>query len=143
MAKKQASAEAVSNEQTKRKEKTKKRSLKGITTGIAHIRASFNNTSITITDHEGNVIVWSTPGVVGFSGSRKSTPFAAQVASSDAARKAKDLGLKSVEVLVRGPGSGRESAIRALQASGLVVTSIKDVTPLPHNGCRPRKKRRV
>ena len=135
--------DAQSADQIKRKEKSKRKSLKGITAGIAHIRASFNNTSITITDHEGNVIVWSTPGVVGFSGSRKSTPFAAQVASSDAARKAKDLGLKSVEVLVRGPGSGRESAIRALQASGLIVTSIKDVTPLPHNGCRPRKKRRV
>ena len=88
-------------------------------------------------------MVWSTPGMVGFTGSKKSTPFAAQVAASDAARKAKDLGLKSVEVLVKGPGSGRESAIRALQANGLTVTSIKDITPLPHNGCRPRKKRRV
>jgi small subunit ribosomal protein S11 len=127
----------------KRKEKSKRKSLKGITSGIAHIKATFNNTVITITDLQGNVIVWSTPGVVGFSGSRKSTPFAAQVASSDAARKAKDLGLRTVEVLVRGPGSGRESAIRALQASGLAVTSIRDVTPLPHNGCRPRKKRRV
>ena len=144
MVKKPAAAAPAANvEQTKRKEKTKKKSLKGITTGIAHIRASFNNTSITITDHEGNVIVWSTPGVVGFSGSRKSTPFAAQVASSDAARKAKDLGLKSVEVLVRGPGSGRESAIRALQAAGLQIHVIRDVTPIPHNGCRPPKRRRV
>jgi small subunit ribosomal protein S11 len=130
-------------EVVKKKEKAKKRSLKGITSGIAHIKATFNNTAITITDLEGHVIVWSTPGVVGFSGSRKSTPFAAQVAGSDAAKRAKDLGLKTVEVLVRGPGAGRESAIRALQASGLIVTSIKDVTPLPHNGCRPRKKRRV
>ena len=129
--------------QVKRKDKTKKKALKGITSGIAHIKATFNNTVITITDTQGNVIVWSTPGVVGFNGSKKSTPFAAQVASSDAARRAKELGLKSVEVFVKGPGSGRESAIRALQANGLMVTSIKDVTPLPHNGCRPRKKRRV
>jgi small subunit ribosomal protein S11 len=128
---------------TKRKDKVKKKALKGITSGVAHIKATFNNTVITITDVQGNVIVWSTPGVVGFNGSKKSTPFAAQVASSDAARRAKDLGLKTVDVMVRGPGSGRESAIRALQANGLTVTSIKDVTPLPHNGCRPRKKRRV
>ena len=127
----------------KRKDKVKKKILKGVTSGVAHIKATFNNTVITITDVQGNVIVWSTPGVVGFSGSKKSTPFAAQVASSDAARRAKDLGLRTVDVVVRGPGSGRESAIRALQANGLTVTSIKDVTPLPHNGCRPRKKRRV
>jgi small subunit ribosomal protein S11 len=127
----------------KRKDKAKKKALKSITSGIAHIKATFNNTVITITDMQGNVIVWSTPGVVGFSGSKKSTPFAAQVASSDAARRAKDMGLRTVDVVVRGPGSGRESAIRALQANGLTVTSIKDVTPLPHNGCRPRKKRRV
>ena len=129
--------------QVKRKDKTKKKALKGITSGIAHVKATFNNTVITITDTQGNVIVWSTPGVVGFNGSKKSTPFAAQVASSDAARRAKELGLKSVDVFVKGPGSGRESAIRALQANGLMVTSIKDVTPLPHNGCRPKKKRRV
>lgn len=127
----------------KKKDKSKKKALKGVTAGIAHIKATFNNTVITITDKQGNVICWSTPGVVGFSGSKKSTPFAAQVASGDAARKAKDVGLKSVDVLVDGPGSGRESAVRALQASGLIVTSIKDITPLPHNGCRPRKKRRV
>ncbi len=127
----------------RKKDKAKKKALKGITSGIAHITASFNNTIITITDSEGNVIVWSTPGVVGFNGSKKSTPFAAQVAGSDAARRAKELGLKSVDVLVKGPGSGRESAIRALAAAGLMVTTIKDVTPLPHNGCRPRKKRRV
>lgn len=128
---------------TKRKDKVKKKALKGVTSGVAHIKATFNNTVITITDVQGNVIVWSTPGVVGFNGSKKSTPFAAQVASSDAARRAKDLGLRTVDVAVKGPGSGRESAIRALQANGLTVTSIKDVTPLPHNGCRPRKKRRV
>ena len=132
-----------SSKQVKKKDKAKKRSLKGITSGVAHICATFNNTIVTITDSQGHVISWSTPGVVGFTGSKKSTPFAAQVASTDAARKAKECGLKSVEVLVKGPGSGRESAIRALQANGLVVTSIKDVTPLPHNGCRPRKKRRV
>lgn len=128
---------------TKRKDKAKKKALKGVTSGVAHIKATFNNTVITITDVQGNVIVWSTPGVVGFNGSKKSTPFAAQVASSDAARRAKDLGLRTVDVVIKGPGSGRESAIRALQANGLTVTSIKDVTPLPHNGCRPRKKRRV
>jgi len=127
----------------KKKDKAKKKSLKGITAGEAHIQATFNNTIITITDKQGCVIVWSTPGVVGFNGSKKSTPFAAQIAGSDAAKKAKELGLKSVDVFVKGPGSGRESAIRSLQASGLLITSIKDVTPLPHNGCRPRKKRRV
>ena len=120
-----------------------KKSFKGISTGVVHIKATFNNTLITITDKQGNVIVWSSPGLVGFSGSKKSTPFAAQVAASDAAKKAKDFGLQTVEIYVRGPGSGRESAIRAIQAAGLNVTSIKDVTALPHNGCRPRKKRRV
>lgn len=127
----------------KRKEKAKKKALRGVTSGIVHIRASFNNTIISIADSQGSVLVWSTPGKVGFSGSKKSTPFAAQVAAADAARRAKDFGLRTVEVFVNGPGSGRESAIRALQANGLNVTSIKDVTPLPHNGCRPRKKRRV
>lgn len=126
-----------------KKEKTKKKLLQGVTSGIVHIQATFNNTVISIADRQGNVLVWSSPGLVGFSGSKKSTPFAAQVAASDAARRAKDLGLQSVDVYVRGPGSGRESAIRALQAAGLMVTSIKDVTPIPHNGCRPRKKRRV
>jgi len=123
--------------------KTKKKTLKGITSGIVHIQASFNNTIISITDKQGNVLVWGSPGIVGFSGSKKSTPFAAQVAAADAARRAKDLGLQTVDVYVKGPGAGRESAIRALQAVGLTVTSIKDVTPLPHNGCRARKKRRV
>lgn len=121
----------------------KKKILKNITQAIAHIQASFNNTIITITDKQGNALTWSTPGIVGFSGSKRSTPFAAQVAASDAARKAKDMGVKEIEVYVKGPGSGRESAIRALQASGLTVTFIRDVTPIPHNGCRPKKKRRV
>ena len=121
----------------------KKKTLKGVTAGIAHILASFNNTVINITDKQGNTITWSTPGIVGYGGSRKSTPFAAQVAGTDAAKRAKDMGLKSVDVLVRGPGPGRESAIRALQAGGLIVTSIKDITPIPHNGCRAKKKRRV
>ena len=127
---------------TKEKSKIKK-IAKGVTHGVAHIQASFNNTIITIADKQGNVLVWSAPGMVGFSGSKRSTPFAAQVAASDAARKAKEIGIKEVEVCVKGPGSGRESAIRALQAAGLTVTSIKDVTPIPHNGCRPKKKRRV
>lgn len=126
------------------KEKAKKRKMaKGVTSGIAHIQASFNNTIITITDKEGNVLAWSTPGIVGYGGSKKSTPFAAQVAAADCARKAKEVGIKEVDVLVKGPGFGRESAIRALQATGLTVTSIKDVTPIPHNGCRSKKKRRV
>jgi small subunit ribosomal protein S11 len=126
------------------KDKAKKKKIaKGITSGIAHIQASFNNTVINITDKQGNTLIWSSPGIVGFSGAKRSTPFAAQIAATDAAKKAKDIGLKEVEVRVKGPGSGRESAIRALQAAGLTVTSIKDVTPIPHNGCRPKKKRRV
>jgi small subunit ribosomal protein S11 len=122
---------------------TKKKIAKGITSGIVHIQASFNNTIITITDKDGNVMAWSAPGIVGYSGSKKSTPFAAQVAAKDAARKAKDMGIKEVVIRVKGPGSGRESAIRAIQAAGLTVTSIKDVTPMPHNGCRPKKQRRI
>jgi len=126
------------------KEKAKKKKIaRGITSGIAHIQASFNNTIITITDKEGNILVWSTPGIVGYGGSKKATPFAAQIAAADAARKAKEVGIKDVDVYVKGPGFGRESAIRALQAAGLVITSIKDITPIPHNGCRPKKKRRV
>lgn len=121
----------------------KKKVLKGVTAGVAHVCATFNNTIITISDKQGNTIAWSTPGIVGYSGSKRSTPFAAQTAATDAARKAKDMGLKEVEVLVKGPGPGRESAIRALQGAGLTVTSIKDITPIPHNGCRPKKKRRV
>jgi len=126
------------------KDKAKKKKIaKGITVGIAHIQASFNNTIITITDKQGNALAWSAPGVVGYSGSKKSTPFAAQIAATDAAKKAKEIGIKEVDVYVKGPGSGRESAIRALQAAGLTITSIRDVTPIPHNGCRARKRRRV
>ena len=127
----------------KKTAKAKKKSLKGITSGIATIQATFNNTIVTIADKQGNTIVWASPGLVGFSGSKKSTPFAAQVAATDAARRAKELGLMSVDILVKGPGSGRESAIRAISAAGLSVTSIRDITPIPHNGCRQRKKRRV
>lgn len=143
MAKTQQQQQKGDVKEIKKREKQKKKSLKGVTSGVVHIKATFNNTIITITDPQGQVISWATPGVVGFSGSKKSTPFAAQLASTDAAKKAKELGIKTVEVKVKGPGSGRESAIRALQGAGLIVTSIKDVTPLPHNGCRPRKKRRV
>ena len=126
------------------KEKAKKKKIaRGVTTGTAHILASFNNTIISITDKQGNVLAWSAPGCVGYGGSKKSTPFAAQIAATDAARKAKEIGIKEIDVRVKGPGFGRESAIRALQAAGLIITSIKDVTPIPHNGCRPKKKRRV
>ncbi|RKY89882.1 30S ribosomal protein S11 [candidate division KSB1 bacterium] len=111
--------------------------------GIAHIKATFNNTIVTITDVRGNVISWASAGKMGFKGSRKNTPFAAQLAAQGAAREAMDLGLQKVEVRVKGPGAGRESAIRSLQAAGLVITAIKDVTPIPHNGCRPPKRRRV
>ena len=120
-----------------------KKKSKQIAKGIAHILASFNNTVITITDPAGNTVCWSSSGTAGFKGSKKSTPFAAQVASEQAARKAMENGMKEVEVYVNGPGSGRESAIRALQAAGLQISLIKDVTPLPHNGCRPPKRRRV
>ena len=135
--------EQAQTQAAKKTAKTKKKSLKGITSGVVMIQATFNNTIVTISDKQGNTIVWATPGLVGFHGSKKSTPFAAQVAATDAARRAKELGLQSVDVFVNGPGSGRESAIRALVAAGLMVTSIKDVTPIPHNGCRSRKKRRV
>ena len=134
---------AKPNVNIKKEKKTKKKLLKGVSSGIVHIQASFNNTIITIADRQGNTIVAASPGSVGFNGSKKATPFAAQVAAGDAAKKAKDLGLQSVDILVKGPGSGRESAIRAVQAAGLMVTSIRDATPIPHNGCRPRKKRRV
>lgn len=123
--------------------RSKKRVRKNIEKGQAHIASSFNNTMVTLTDMSGNVISWSSAGQLGFKGSRKSTPFAAQEAAQEAATKAKEHGLKSVEVFVKGPGSGREAAIRSLQASGLEVTMIKDVTPIPHNGCRPPKRRRV
>ena len=122
---------------------TKKKKIRNITRGVVHIQASFNNTIITITDTQGNAICWASAGAAGFKGSKKSTPFAAQRASELVAKKAMENGLKEVEVFVNGPGSGRESAIRALQAAGLRVTAIKDVTPLPHNGCRPPKRRRV
>lgn len=123
--------------------KTKKRDRKNVAAGVAHINSTFNNTLVTITDTNGNAIAWSSCGSKGFKGSRKSTPYAAQVAADDAARKAMEHGMKSVDIVVMGPGTGRESAIRAFNAVGLVVTSIKDVTPLPHNGCRARKRRRV
>lgn len=121
----------------------KAKERKNISTGVAHIQATFNNTIVTITDAVGNVISWSTCGAKGFKGSRKSTPFAAQMAAEDAVKKAQEHGLRTVEVHVKGPGSGRESALRAIQAAGLAVTVIKDVTPIPHNGCRPPKRRRV
>jgi small subunit ribosomal protein S11 len=121
----------------------KKVEKKNIPNGIAHIQATFNNTIVTITDVTGNVISWCTSGSKGFKGSRKSTPFAAQMAAEDAAKKAQEHGLRSIEVWVKGPGSGRESALRALQSVGLTITMIKDVTPIPHNGCRPPKRRRV
>lgn len=121
----------------------KKKEKKNISTGVAHIQATFNNTMITITDTAGNVLSWSSSGSKGFKGSRKSTPFAAQIAAEDAAKKAQEHGVRSVEVYIKGPGSGRESALRALQAAGFNISFIKDVTAIPHNGCRPPKRRRV
>ena len=126
-----------------KKVRTKKKVKKSISTGVVHIQSTFNNTIVTITDSGGNVLAWSSAGVQGFKGSRKSTPFAAQMAAEDAAKKAREHGLKTVEVYVKGPGPGRESALRALQATGFNVVMIKDVTPIPHNGCRPPKWRRV
>jgi len=123
--------------------RTRKRERKNIVAGVAHVNATFNNTMITITDAQGNAIAWSSAGAQGFKGSRKSTPYAAQVAGEDAGRKAIEHGMKTLEVEVKGPGSGRESALRALQAVGFTITAIRDVTPIPHNGCRPRKRRRV
>jgi small subunit ribosomal protein S11 len=123
--------------------KTKRKVRKNISSGIAHINSSFNNTKILISDAQGNAISWSSAGTMGFKGSRKSTPYAAQMAAEDAAKKAQEHGMKTVEVQVQGPGSGRESALRALAAIGLIVTSIRDVTPMAHNGCRPPKRRRV
>lgn len=121
----------------------KKKEKKNITEGVAHIQSTFNNTIITITDMTGNVIAWSSSGLQGFKGSRKSTPFAAQMAAEDAVRKAKDQGMRRVQVYIKGPGAGRESALRSLQLAGLTITMIRDVTPVPHNGCRPPKRRRV
>ena len=124
-------------------QRIKRRERKNISSGVAHVNASFNNTMITITDAQGNTIAWSSSGQQGFKGSRKSTPFAAQMAAEGAGRKAMEHGMRTLEIEVRGPGSGRESALRALQAVGLAVTAIRDVTPIPHNGCRPPKRRRV
>ena len=123
--------------------RVRRRERKNITSGVAHVNATFNNTVITISDVQGNVIAWSSAGQQGFRGSRKSTPYAAQMAGETAGRKAQDHGMKTLEVQVKGPGSGRESALRALQAVGFTITSIRDVTPIPHNGCRPPKRRRV
>lgn len=123
--------------------RTRKKEKKNVAVGMAHVAATFNNTIITITDIAGNAISWSSAGMMGFKGSRKSTPYAAQVAAEDAGKKAIDQGMRTLEVEVSGPGSGRESALRALQTVGLTVTSIRDVTPIPHNGCRPPKRRRV
>ena len=123
--------------------KKKKKEKKNITTGIAHINSSFNNTKVLISDVQGNAIAWSSSGTMGFKGSRKATPYAAQLAAEDAGKKAQEHGMKSLDIEVKGPGSGRESALRALQTIGFVITSIRDVTPIPHNGCRPRKRRRV
>jgi small subunit ribosomal protein S11 len=121
----------------------RRRERKNITSGVAHVNASFNNTMVTITDAQGNTIAWSSSGTQGFKGSRKSTPYAAQMAAEDAGRKAMEHGVRTLEVEVKGPGAGRESALRALQSVGFVITSIRDVTPIPHNGCRPPKRRRV
>ena len=127
----------------RKRTKTRRRERKSIPSGRAYIQATFNNTLVTLTDPEGNVIAWGSSGTAGFKGSRKGTPYAAQLAAHDAARKAMENGLRQVEVYVKGPGSGREAAIRSLQSSGLYITSITDVTPIPHNGCRPPKRRRV
>ncbi|NQV82336.1 MAG: 30S ribosomal protein S11 [Rhodospirillales bacterium] len=124
-------------------QRPRRRERKNIASGVAHVNATFNNTMITIADAQGNAIAWSSAGSQGFKGSRKSTPYAAQVAGEDAGRKAMEHGMKVLEVQVKGPGSGRESALRALQAVGFTITAIRDVTPIPHNGCRPRKRRRV
>ena len=132
-----AAAESTAGARPRRRER------KNITSGVAHVNATFNNTVITITDAQGNTIAWSSSGSKGFKGSRKSTPFAAQMAAEDAGRKAMEHGMKTLEVEVKGPGSGRESALRMLQSVGFTITSIRDVTPVPHNGCRPPKRRRV
>lgn len=123
--------------------KARKKERKNVTAGMAHVNSTFNNTIITITDAQGNAIAWSTAGHLGFKGSRKSTPYAAQVAAEDAGRKAREHGVKTLDVLVKGPGSGRESALRGLHSVGFTIASIVDITPVPHNGCRPRKRRRV
>ncbi|HQX26384.1 MAG TPA: 30S ribosomal protein S11 [Alphaproteobacteria bacterium] len=131
------SSEKTAVARVKRKEK------KNIVSGVAHVNSTFNNTMITISDAQGNVVAWSSAGLMGFKGSRKSTPYAAQMAAEDAGRKAQEHGMKDLEVWVKGPGSGRESALRGLQSAGFNIRSIKDITPVPHNGCRPPKRRRV
>jgi len=136
-------AESQSEQKPGEKAARKKRGRKNIAEGVVHIHSTFNNTIVTITDYQGNVISWSSAGAMGFKGSRKGTPFAAQQAADSAARKAMDHGLRSVQIFVRGPGAGRESALRALQSAGINISLIKDVTPIPHNGCRPPKRRRV
>ncbi len=136
-------AEGQVEEKPAEKVARKKRGKKNISEGVAHIHSTFNNTIVTITDYQGNVISWSSAGTMGFKGSRKGTPFAAQQAADNAAKKAMDHGVRSVQVFVRGPGVGRESALRSLQAAGFNISLIKDVTPIPHNGCRPPKRRRV
>jgi small subunit ribosomal protein S11 len=133
----------MAKEAAQGRQKIRRKERKNITSGVAHVNASFNNTMITITDAQGNTIAWSSSGTCGFKGSRKSTPYAAQMAAEDAGKKASEHGVKILEVEVTGPGSGRESALRALQSVGMQITSIRDVTPIPHNGCRPRKRRRV
>jgi len=145
MAKAAATAAAAPAAAPAKKEKkgAKKKEKRVVPHGVAHVQASFNNTIVAIADPEGNTLCWSSAGRIGFKGSRKGTPFAAQVAAQSAANAAKDLGMRTIDVEVRGPGAGRESAVRALQATGIDVKSIKDVTPIPHNGCRPRKRRRV
>ena len=137
--KKQDTAKAAAETKAPRRRSAKK----NIVNGVAHVNASFNNTMITVTDAQGNTIAWSSSGLMGFKGSRKSTPYAAQMAAEDAGRKAMEHGVRTLEVEVKGPGSGRESALRALLSVGFSITSIRDVTPIPHNGCRPRKRRRV
>lgn len=126
-----------------KKRGSRKRERKNIPAGVAHIQATFNNTIITITDNQGNTVAWASAGTQGFKGSRKSTPFAAQLAAADACKKAMDHGMRTVEVLIKGPGPGREASLRAMQAAGMNVSVIRDVTPIPHNGCRPPKRRRV
>jgi len=139
----EAGAKPAAAKVTKKKEFRKKREKRNVPQGVVHIQATFNNTIITITDADGKAVAWASAGSIGFKGSRKGTPFAAQQAATHAANSARELGMRTVEVRVRGPGSGRESAVRALGAAGLQVTLIRDVTPIPHNGCRPPKRRRV
>jgi small subunit ribosomal protein S11 len=143
MAKPESAAPAANAPAATGTPRARKRERKNISSGIAHVNATFNNTMITISDVQGNTIAWSSSGAQGFKGSRKSTPYAAQVAAENCGRKAMEHGMKVLSVLVKGPGTGRESALRALQAVGFTITSIQDVTPVPHNGCRPRKRRRV